>query len=348
MIFCGDTVFPLDSTNNTLSLDKDFQNKPKIINLEALIVEDLETKITTEGIALNNHNKVISFLNNLNVKAVSLANNHITDYDISITKQKESFEREDIEVFGAGNTLNEAKVPFKYKENNQEFAVLTFGWSVIGCQYANDNTRGVNPMKYENILTQVEALKKEKNIKIILNFHCNYEFELYPQPAHRAMFFNLIDLGVDAIICHHPHIVGGYEEYQGHPIFYSLGNFYFPETNYNGYNLKHKKEAREGLSVEYDGITENIKLYWTNKAEDNVLKITKTEYLSQSEKIKSLTPFSGMNHKEYILWFKKNRLKNKLLPIYKNFQSSKEEWMKNFFMDKRQKIINYLVRKGLK
>jgi hypothetical protein len=44
--------------------------------------------------------------------------------------------------------------------------------------------------------------------------HGNYEFELYPQPAHRQLALELIDAGVHSVIFHHPHRVGPVERYK--------------------------------------------------------------------------------------------------------------------------------------
>ena len=52
------------------------------------------------------------------------------------------------------------------------------------------------------------------------------------------------DIGVNAIVCHHTHCAGGYEIYNGVPIFYSLGNFIFdkkksdPSSWFEGYFIK--------------------------------------------------------------------------------------------------------------
>ena len=52
-----------------------------------------------------------------------------------------------------------------------------------------------------------------------------------PLPEWRQRYKDLIDLGADVIIGHHPHIVQGWEIYKEKPIFYSLGNFYFDSFN---------------------------------------------------------------------------------------------------------------------
>ena len=45
------------------------------------------------------------------------------------------------------------------------------------------------------------------------------------------------DLGVTAIIGHHPHVVRGMEIIDSCPVFYSIGNFYFSE---NGRNKRYR------------------------------------------------------------------------------------------------------------
>lgn len=349
MIFCGDTVFPNKYSEEVLKdTDKSFLDRPKIVNLESLI-ELEEMQKTTKGIALSSSKEVIQFLKEMNIAACSLANNHITDFDTSITRQIGFLKGHNIIAFGAGDNWDEAKKPFIYEENGMQFAVVSFGWDVIGCKYASGNSSGVNPMEYREIFSQVETIKREMpSVNIIAIFHNNYEFELYPQPAHRQMFFDLIEAGIKAIFCHHPHIVGGYELHKNCPIFYSLGNFYLPETNYNGYELKYPEVAKEGLCVEYDGNVENIQLYWTYKDENNVLKVTTIEQLEESEKLRALSPFVGMDHEEYIEWFKTNRKKKKLLPIYKNYTSGFECMMNNTLVKGRQVLIDFLVRMGVK
>ncbi len=349
MIFCGDTTFPFsDNVESLLKVPVEFKNAAKIVNLEALILNSNVTK-KTSGIALSNSPYVLGFLRDFNVIAASLANNHICDFDLSIDDQLQKLKEAGVIGFGAGDCINKAANPFIYEENGEIFLVLTFGWDVIGCTYATDCNSGVNPMEPNHVLEQVtQFLNRNSDANIIVTFHNNYEFELYPQPAHRNLFFDLIEIGVKAIFCHHPHVVGGCEIYKGSPIFYSLGNFYLPECEYHGYNLSYPENSREGLCVDYRKDISDIKLHWTYKSQDNVLSLKRTEKLSDSTKIKSLTPFNGMSHSEYIKWFKVERKKNKLLPIYKNYQSVNEKVFNRFVVRNRQKAIDFLVGLGIK
>ncbi|GAG83200.1 unnamed protein product [marine sediment metagenome] len=60
-----------------------------------------------------------------------------------------------------------------------------------------------------------------------MNLHWGYEYVHYPHPGQIKLAHNLIDAGADLIFGHHPHVIQGYEEYDGKYIFYSLGNFQF-------------------------------------------------------------------------------------------------------------------------
>ena len=60
-----------------------------------------------------------------------------------------------------------------------------------------------------------------------------------------------IDLGVNAIICHHSHSIGPVEVYKNAPIFYGLGNFIFPRDGKpTSWNI--------GLIVQIEFDNENI------------------------------------------------------------------------------------------
>lgn len=61
----------------------------------------------------------------------------------------------------------------------------------------------------------------------IVYVHWGNEFINYPSSQQKKFAHWLIDAGFDLIIGMHPHILQGYEIYNGKYIFYSLGNFVF-------------------------------------------------------------------------------------------------------------------------
>jgi len=59
-------------------------------------------------------------------------------------------------------------------------------------------------------------------------------FRIWPGASDRQLRYQAIDLGADAVLNSHPHVLQGFEVYQGALIAHSLGNFmfdlYYPET----------------------------------------------------------------------------------------------------------------------
>jgi poly-gamma-glutamate synthesis protein (capsule biosynthesis protein) len=327
MIFSGDVVFPNAYTDNVLDdSDSDFWIEPKIANLESSIfIRD--TKIHTKGIALCSHPGVTSFLESLNIKCVSLANNHIFDYDIDIEQQIYLLKKRGITSIGAGSNLTNSCTAFHH--NKSDLVAVSFGWNVIRCKYATNETAGVNPYEYKWVKTVLLNLRKTYPLsKLVAIFHWNYEFELYPQPADREFAHHLIDLGVDAIVGHHSHIIQGFEIYKGKPIFYGLGNCYFPNGEYGGFNLNFPEEANKGLSVSL--LNNEVKVYITQLKDNKQLSVIKEGHPSEIEELMDASGFQGMSHNDYINYFSLNRKKKKMLPIYRSYKDD----LLNYFYDK--------------
>ena len=62
---------------------------------------------------------------------------------------------------------------------------------------------------------------------IIVSLHWGGEHTLKPVPQQRKEARQLIDAGADVLICHHTHTLQTIEDYNGHRIYYSIGNFIF-------------------------------------------------------------------------------------------------------------------------
>ena len=345
MIFCGDTIFPGHYAPSIVEeCDKEFVTKPKIVNLESLIALQ-KMKKTSPGIGLVSSTDTISFLEAMQVKGCVLANNHVTDFDLSIEEQKSFLRKHGIESCGAGDDIFQASKPCFYGEDEAETGVLAFGWETISCVAATAQKKGVNPLRYDHIVDSVgDFFRQNPKKRLVVVFHWDYEYERYPQPAHRKLAFELIEMGVDAIIGHHPHIVQGAEVYKERPIFYSLGNFYFPAGVHSGFKVVPPKVAYDGLCVEIAADARKCILYWTRLLENGRLVLLNKEKFLESDKIASLTPFAGMPHGEYIDWFKRHRHKKKLLPVYKDPHSRFETRFNDTWVSTRQNLIDFMVR----
>ncbi|MBU1202460.1 AmmeMemoRadiSam system protein B [Patescibacteria group bacterium] len=74
----------------------------------------------------------------------------------------------------------------------------------------------------------IKALKEQAEL-VVVNVHWGEEYQLDYNSSQQKMAHQLIDVGSDVIIGHHPHVVQGVEIYKDRPIFYSLGNFVFDQ-----------------------------------------------------------------------------------------------------------------------
>ena len=341
MIFCGDLVYPGVFSEAHLSRDSSpFWRQPKLVNLESSIRLADNKKLTT-GIALQSSESVVDFLHGISAVGVSMANNHFFDYQIDCVQQQAYLAEHGIDSVGAGENLAQASKLYYNESDNT--VVVAFGWHVIGCVPAGHNRPGVNPHNYNWVLSCVQQAREQyPQALLVVVFHWNYEFEQDPQPADRAFAFHLIDYGVDAIVGHHAHIIQGFEYYKNKPIFYGLGNLYFPNGEYDGLNVVFPETVNFGLSVGID--TDGVQAYITEFSDNATLRVAEQGAPETIDRIVQVSGFSGLSHSEYITFFKANRVKKKLLPIYRNYNAKLGNRMRDQFVKTRQIPLDLLCR----
>lgn len=353
LVFLGDI-----SAGKKNKLKKDFYafKEADIVfaNLEGPIVseEERETSGGTPFLALHNSEDVLQILRLYNIEAACLANNHIFDFPAPLENTKGLLRNTGIESFGAGTNLMKAGLPLIFSKNNTTVKIFGFGWDVIGCRFATAKSEGVNPFIPQYTLDTIRKLRAVDNSSfVIFIMHWNYELELYPQPAHRQLAHDLIREGVDAVIGLHPHVAQGAELVDGKPIIYSLGNWFFPVRQLGHIRLAFPPIASRELALELDvegRQVNDVRFYWHQfDADKSNIKFEKTEKWGGSI-LKKLTPFDGMSHDNYIKWFKKNRVKRRGLPIYKDYHDESINRMKDIFVKSRQRGIELLLRLQLK
>jgi poly-gamma-glutamate synthesis protein (capsule biosynthesis protein) len=71
--------------------------------------------------------------------------------------------------------------------------------------------------------------KSDPKAVIIVSLHWGGEHTLQPVPRQRLEAHQLIDAGADVLVCHHTHTLQTVEDYRGHKIYYSIGNFIFDQ-----------------------------------------------------------------------------------------------------------------------
>ena len=166
------------------------------------------------------------FAEALNIDTVLLANNHTGDYgDPGVRDTLDIFANMGIRTVGAGMNEIEAAKPLYVEYNGLKAALLNAAEYEFGMAYGDKP--GSNALDPIRLAAQIKA-EKAKNDLVIVTLHGGHEHLPYPSPRMRSWFRYFADCGADAVFNCHTHCPLGYEIYNGVPIVYSPGNFYFP------------------------------------------------------------------------------------------------------------------------
>jgi hypothetical protein len=355
MIFLGDIASPNESCSNDLldsfkKYSKIFDGKPVIANLEGLIA-DLDTNTNTP--ILFNHQSVIQPLKYINVKAVSLANNHTLDIPTYFDNTTNILSQNNIGYTGAGKSIEEAWSSTEFEYKGKRIIVNGFCWDVLLQHQLNPN-KGVNVARiiYKDILAKVRIIKANSPDSIIvLKMHWSFDLETRPFPVYREFSRKLIDAGANAIIGSHSHCVQGAEKYNNGLIVYGLGNFYIPWYTFINGTIEFPEFSRTELAVEWDPLTNSVTCHWfkyLNEFNRHRLELIATENFDNGLLRNKYTPFDGMGEVEYIKWYKKNRRKKFLIPVYKRPEHNIRNAIIDLYLKNRIKFARILAKNKIR
>lgn len=157
---------------------------------------------------------------------VQLANNHMLDYGNEGCKATlNAFG--DIVTVGAGS-YDEAYSARIIEIKDTRIGFLSFVHHEFGVWETKNSiqTMGTAWICHPVVSQLITNTKSGVDYLIVLP-HAGVEEIDAPIPEWRELYHRFIEWGADAVIGTHPHVPQGWEQYNGKPIFYSLGNFYF-------------------------------------------------------------------------------------------------------------------------
>lgn len=248
-----------------------------MVNLETPVIRNCAS--TDEGMIFCAPAESISGLSNAGVDVVNLANNHTYNQGTEGFKETQKILRaagvlftgvnsEDLEKNdddGETTSFTNAKTNDKQKEiSNLAIYKIKIGDenSVDQNQSLEDNNNSISKSnnqvligvlgyddvsRYfdENEITEIksEIFRASQQVDIlVVTWHWGVEYQGKPEERQQSLAYESATAGADIIIGHHPHWVQTYEEYQGVPIYYSLGNLIFDQM--------WSEKTRRGLLVE--------------------------------------------------------------------------------------------------
>lgn len=342
MIFAGDVAIAPGDQFAFRGFPAAVRRAPWCVNLEGAIAQSGESL----NWGLCNTDTWSDSFSEFRLGPVFLANNHVHDLQRGVVHTADLLRCAGLCSFGAGANGCEAAKPVAVMSGKQSYVLVGFGWPIIGCRPASNSAAGVNQLDGHRVKKTVQALVKEHpGQHAVVVMHWNYEFERYPQPGHRWLAMDLIDEGAYAVIGHHPHVVGPVERYRGRTIAYSLGNWAFSYGKHFGGRLKFPDSSFEQLAVEL-GEKSDV-LHYARFAPPSEIVYERLERVADLL-LTSRAPFEGATHQEYAEWFKANRCKKKLLPIYYDYEQSLSNRARDNFVGARQVLLDAAIRVGLK
>ncbi|MBE6704030.1 MAG: CapA family protein [Ruminococcaceae bacterium] len=228
----------------------------RIVNLECPLSDDDSAPIRKSGPNLISPKNCICFLDEGKVDAATLANNHIGDYgDQPIIDTLNLLREHGIKYSGAGANIEEAYKAMYLEKDGIKVAIISSCENEFGI--ADINKYGSAGL---NIKRMYAAIKREKEIAdfVIVAFHGGNEQNPIPSPAQVERYRLFCDFGADAVIAGHTHCPQPAEYYNGKPIIYSMGNFFFSsfterEANdpwFYGYMVN--LEIAKGETIKYE------------------------------------------------------------------------------------------------
>ncbi|SFG33189.1 CapA family protein [Prevotella sp. KH2C16] len=162
---------------------------------------------------------------------LNLANNHSIDQGrAGLLDTRENIIRYGMVPLGAGATQKEASAPVLLADGERKV------WMLASLRLPLENTPylpklpSVSQEPFDTLVSRVAMIRQQDpKAYIIVSLHWGWEHHERVLPRQREQAHRLIDAGADILVCHHPHVLQPAENYRGHMIYYSVGNFIFDQ-----------------------------------------------------------------------------------------------------------------------
>lgn len=207
---------------------------------DSLTVGNLECSASTIGKAEKDKEytfqgppALLDGLKSNGIEMVSLANNHALDFGKpAMLEMLEHLRAAGLLFGGAGPDIRAAAAPVYVTIAGQTVAVLCFSRVVPPGWYAGRSSPGIAGCLDPALLLQRIGEARDSADIVAVYVHWGKEKMTAPEDYVRPLARRCIEAGADLVVGSHPHVLRGFEFYQGKLVAYSLGNFIF--TNRDG------------------------------------------------------------------------------------------------------------------
>lgn len=176
---------------------------------------------------------------------LSTANNHSLDLGADgVDRTLDALDARGIAHHGANRRGSDPREPTVVERNGIRIGIVAFTFGLNARVPPPDRPELINRMRLDAGLgscdltlleAQLRAARERAIDFVVAQLHWGMEYELYPTPEQLEIGHAMAELGVDAIVGHHPHVLQPLELYRTTrdpdrvvPIAYSLGNLTNP------------------------------------------------------------------------------------------------------------------------
>ena len=216
----------------------------------------------------------VSVLNDMGVDIVQLNNNHVYDYGRqAMLDTFDTLDGAGIDYFGAGHNLEEAMTPVYYTLDDK---VIAF----VGASRAEKNKmtpqateekpgilRCYDPELFLQVIEEADA--NADFVVAVVHWGTEYSYDL--EEVQLTTGKEYLDAGADVIIGGHSHCLQGMEFYNGKPIIYSLGNYWFNDKTLDSMLIElhfSGNDAEQNMEVKMiPAIQTNATTNWVDESE---------------------------------------------------------------------------------
>ncbi len=274
ILSAGDIMFHLPQVNSayrpasgTYDFTDTFQYVAPFVRAADYAVVNFETTLSGTSVpysgfpAFNSPDSSLDAVKGAGFNMVLFANNHAYDHRLSgLQRTVSMFEQYGLDYIGARQTtegrsyriadVNGVKVGFlNYADDlGSDTVNRTINGIPISAndlQYIDLYNNGLLDQFYESAEARISEMREQGAELIVFYIHWGVEYYTQPSANQKAVAQKLCDLGVDAIIGSHPHVVqpaeplvSGRDPSHRTICFYSLGNYV-------------SNQCRQTLSAEY-------------------------------------------------------------------------------------------------
>lgn len=247
-----------------------------LVNLETAVFRSDIRPIKKAGPVIGTDARVLEMIHEMGFTGVTLANNHFADYgQQGVEESLRLLDEYNLWHVGAGMNADEAAKIGYLQVEDKKIAVIN------ACEHeftvATDTKAGCNALDPLKMAKQIMKAKEEADYVIVI-IHGGHEHYHLPSLRMKEMYRAFVDFGADAVVNHHQHCYSGYEIYNGKPIVYGLGNFFFDWPGQNadwneGYMVKLVFGKEIGLElIPYVQNAEKVGIRLMNIEEKTVFK----------------------------------------------------------------------------